>query len=51
MSSRHSSKQKVTAAPFVLQGTEELQKQINYQKLQVAELAIFSGKTNLVNEA
>lgn len=46
MSSRHSSKQKVLAAPLVLQGNEELEKQINYQKLQVAELAIFLGKAH-----
>lgn len=51
MSSHHSSKQKVLAAPLVLQGNEELEKHINYQKLQVAELAIFLGKTHLVNAA
>lgn len=51
MSSHHSLKQKVLTAPLILQGNEELEKQINYWNLQVAELAIFLGKTHLVNAA
>lgn len=36
---------------FNLQGNEEFEKQVNYWKLQVAELAIFLGKTRLVSAA
>lgn len=51
MSSHRCSKQKVLTAPLILQGNEEFEKQVNYWKLQVAELAIFLGKTRLVSAA